>query len=389
MSDEHTSEHRDGPQPVERPAAEDRRDWRQAVVGFWRRRKRWILAGLALAVVVAVTIPVARVWIAWNRIERVDFDPAQARELIADQPLAAPESSTTTTSEPPVQPDQPIEPSTTTSTVPPPVEVPFDGELDDGDHTAVLIIGSDAGGFRADVIKLALIPTNGSDLALVSLPRDLYLDDPCGGGREPINAALNGCGNVSGPNLLAIVAEDFTGVPDDHYVLFDFDGFARVIDAAGGVEVCVDHYTYDTKTDPELALLTGCNQVDGEMALSWVRSRQTRQIVDGVDRKVPGVNDLTRNERQREVVLQLLSRLSSFPNPAELVALVEAVPDAFTLSTGLSLTTAIGIAWDLRGTPIEAVDTPEIPVTYYTTAAGASVLLPAESFAATMGWTSP
>jgi LCP family protein required for cell wall assembly len=288
-----------------------------------------------------------------------------------------------------VQPDQPIEPSTTTSTVPPPVEVPFDGELDDGDHTAVLIIGSDAGGFRADVIMLALIPTNGSDLALVSLPRDLYLDDPCGGGRERINAALNGCGNVSGPNLLAVVAEDFTGVPVDHFVLFDFDGFARVIDAAGGVEVCVDHYTYDTKTDPELALLTGCNQVDGEMALSWVRSRHTRQIVDGVDRKVPGVNDLTRNERQREVVLQLLSRLSSFPNPAELVALVEAVPNAFTLSTGLSLTTAIGIAWDLRGIPIEAVDTPEIPVTYYTTAAGASVLLPAESFAATMGWTSP
>ncbi len=267
--------------------------------------------------------------------------------------------------------------------------VPFSGELDDDDHTAVLIIGSDAGGFRADVIMLALIPTNGSHLSLVSLPRDLYLDDPCSGARERINAALNGCGDISGPNLLAIVVEDFTGVPVDHFVLFDFDGFARVIDAAGGVEVCVDHYTYDTKTDPELALLAGCNDLGGPMALSWVRSRHTREVVDGRDRTVGGVNDLTRNARQRDVVLQLLSRLSSFPNPSELVGLVEAVPDAFTLSRSLSLTAAIGIAWDVRGTPRSLIDTPEIPVTFFTTAAGQSVLLPAESFAETMGWSTP
>ena len=125
------------------------------------------------------------------------------------------------------------------------------------------------------------------------------------------------------------------------------------------------------------------------MALSWVRSRQTREIEEGFDRPVPGVNDLTRNERQREIVLQLLGRLSSFPNPAELVSLVEAVPNAFTLSRDLALTTAIGIAWDLRGTPTERIATPEIAVSFYTTASGASVLLPVESFAATMGWSTP
>ena len=235
---------------------------------------------------------------------------------------------------------------------------------------------------------LALIPTDGSDLALVSLPRDLYLDDPCGGGRARINAALNGCGAVSGPNLLAIVVEDFTGVPVDHFVLFDFDGFARVINAAGGVEICVDNYTFDSKTDPELALLAGCNEVGGEMALSWVRSRHTLEVVNGVARAVPGVNDLARNERQREIVLQLLGQLSSFPNPAELVGLVEAVPGAFTLSDSLSLTSAVGLAWDLRGTPPSSIDTPEVPVKFYVASGGAQVLLPTESFAVTMGWAS-
>jgi LCP family protein required for cell wall assembly len=233
---------------------------------------------------------------------------------------------------------------------------------------------------------LALIPADGSDLTLVSLPRDLYLDDPCWGGRQRINAALNGCGDVDGPNLLAIVVEDFTGVPVDHFVLFDFDGFARVIDAAGGVEICVDHDTFDTKTDPDLRLLAGCSTVDGAQALAWVRSRHTLEVVDGAVRTVPGVNDLARNERQRDIVLQLLQRLSDFPNPAELVRIVEAIPDAFTLDDHLSLTAAIGIAWDLRGTPISSVDTPEIPVEFYKAPSGAEVLLPTEPFSETMGW---
>jgi len=366
--------------------APDQSGWWVAIRDFWRRRKRWIIAGLALSLVVALVVPAARVWIAWSRIERVEFDPDEARAIIADQPPAVAATTTTTAAGAAASENPVVEDSPTTIAVDPPSEIPFDGVLDDSDHTSVLVIGSDAGGFRADVIMLALIPANGSHLSLISLPRDLYLDDPCGTGRERINAAFNGCGEVSGPNLLAITVEDFTGVPVDHFILFDFDGFARVIDAAGGVEICVDHYSYDTKTDPELALLAGCSDVEGEMALSWVRSRHTRQVVDGVDQAVPAVNDLTRNARQREIVLQLLGRLSSFPNPAELVGLVEAVPGAFTLSDSLSLSTAIGLAWDLRGTPISSVQTPEIPVSFYMTSTGAHVLLPVESFAETMDW---
>ena len=136
-----------------------RNAWWEAVRSFARRRRRWILVGVALAVVVAIAVPVARVWLAWNRIERVDFDPNQARELIADQVLAAPETTTTTATTEVLVADQAPTTTTTTTAPEPPADVPFDGELDDADHTAILIIGSDAGGFRADVIMLALIPT--------------------------------------------------------------------------------------------------------------------------------------------------------------------------------------------------------------------------------------
>lgn len=357
------------------------------ISAFWKRWYRWIIAGVVLGIVIAIAVPTVRVLVAWSKVERVEFDPDAARIVISDQPQAVEVAVSTT------QPEtdgavEAVETTVTTIVVEPPPIVPFNGTVADKDHIAVLIIGSDAGGFRADVIMLALIPADGSDLTLVSLPRDLYLEDPCGEGRERINAALNGCGDVSGPDLLAIVVEDFTGVQVDHFVLFDFDGFARVIDVVGGVEICVDHYTYDTKTEPDLALLAGCNIADGPMALSWVRSRHTRQVIDGVDQAMPGVNDLSRNARQRAITLQLLGMMSSFPNPAELVALIEAVPGAFTLDEGLSLTTAVGIAWDLRGTPVSAVDTPTIPVSFYATETGAQVLVPTESFAETMGWSS-
>jgi len=349
---------------------------------FWKRWHRWIIAGTAVLIVIGIAVPVVRVLVAWSNVERVEFDPDAARVVISEQAPVAIAAVSTTQPEIDDAGDTPV----TTTVVEAPPDVPFSGVVSDADHTAVLVIGSDAGGFRADVIMLALIPKDGGDLALVSIPRDLYLDDPCGSGRERINAALNGCGDVSGPDLLAIVVEDFTGVPIDHFVLFDFDGFARVIDVAGGVDICVNHYTYDTKTEPGLALLAGCNHVDGSMALAWVRSRHTGEVVNGVSRSIPGVNDLTRNTRQRSITLQLLEKLSSLLNPGDLVALIEAVPGAFTLDEGLSLTTAVGIAWDLRGTPADDVDTPTIPVINHRAANGAQVLLPQESFAETMGW---
>jgi len=224
---------------------------------------------------------------------------------------------------------------------------------------------------------LALLPSNGSNMMLVSLPRDLYLENPCGGGWARINGALNGCGSVSGPNLLAVVVEDYTGIPVDHFVMFDYEGFARVIDIAGGVDVCVDYPTFDTNTTPDLDLPAGCSTLGGKMALAWARSRKTRQIVNGVEQAVPGVGDHTRTARQRDIVFQMLGKLSGFSSPTEIVG-------AFTLDSGLSLSKAVSIAWDLRG-KAGSIRTPRINVTQYTTESGAWVLLPTEAFSKTIG----
>ena len=370
-----------------------------------RRWKRWLIAGIVVAVIAAVVTPAAMVLAAWARIDRVDLDTAAARQelaLVEDTEPAGPSGPSSTVPIVQTMPTIDIEietpvtvpPSTTSSTTttttepyPPPPPVPQSAPVPDSAHQAILIIGSDrtiGGSRRADVLMLALLPSNGANPMLVSIPRDLYLDNPCGGGRQRVNAALNGCGSVSGPNLLAVVVEDFTGIPIDHFVLFDYDGFADVIDVAGGIEVCVPYPTFDTNTTPDLDLPAGCSTLEGRMALAWVRSRKTRQIVDGVEQAVPGVGDLTRNARQRDVVRQMLSKLSGFSNPAEVVALANAAPGAFTLDSGLSIGSAVSIAWDLRGRT-GSIRSPGIRVSGYVTSTGAYVLLPTQPFSETIG----
>jgi len=365
--------------------------------------KRWLFIGAGSAVVIAVLVPLGLILLAWGRVERVEFDPLSAREQLAavetstsivevdavvEGPVTGETSATTVTTIEEFPHETPwMIPSTTTTPYPPPSDVPRSSPVADSAYNAILVIGADrviGGSRRADVIMLALIPGDGSGMMLVSLPRDLYLDNPCGGGRARINGALNGCGGVSGPNLLAVVVEDYTGIPIDHFVMFDYTGFAKVIDVAGGIDVCVDHPTFDTNTTPDLDIPAGCSTLGGKMALAWVRSRQTRQIVDGVEQMMPGVGDHTRNTRQRDVVLQMLRKLSGFSSPAELVSLANAAAGAFTLDSGLSLTMAVGIAWDLRGRA-GSVRSPHIQVTSYTTESGAWVLIPTEPFSTTIG----
>ena len=120
------------------------------------------------------------------------------------------------------------------------------------------------------------------------------------------------------------------------------------------------------------------------MALAWVRSRKTREIVNGVERVMPGVGDHTRNGRQRDIVMQMLRKLSGFSNPGEIVSLANAAPGAFTLDAGLSLSGAVSIAWDLRGMA-GSIRTPYIPVTQYITPEGAWVVVPTKAFYEVIG----
>ena len=247
------------------------------------------------------------------------------------------------------------------------------------DHTTFMLVGSDVGGQRADVIIFVIIPNGDDPPILVSLPRDLYLPNRCSQSYTRINANLNGCGDeVNGPTLLALAVEDFTGFEVDHFALFDFDGFETIIDEVGGIEICLPYAVRDPKA--ELSLPAGCTLATGAQTLGWVRSRTTEELIDGTWRVQPGVSDLTRNARQQELILDLLAKLRDFDSPSDLTRKVRSLTDLFTFDDQLGVTDAISLAWDLRGMDISAFHRLQIPVTNHLTDGGAQVLLPTMSF---------
>lgn len=320
------------------------------------RRRRWIL--FAVAVVLAgATAPLL---ISLLRLERVGVDREGARERLDAREPEVVVNSPSPSPEP--------EPAPTSR---------------DDDYRSFLVIGSDErsglAGSRADVLIMGLLPADGTDPIMFSLPRDLWLPDPCRGGHQRINAAYNGCGDdANGLELTSIVVEDFTGIAVDHVASVDFEGFKQVIDAVGGVEICVDNPV----RDGSLRLPAGCTMAGGDQALAWVRSRHTQELVDGEWRAMPGVNDLTRNRRQQALMLQLLGRVGSFETVSHLYSFAQGVSDSVTLGSSLSLLDGVRLAWSLRD---EAgnIRRFSIPVEDMRTSDGAQVLLPAEPFSAT------
>jgi LCP family protein required for cell wall assembly len=323
-----------------------------------------ILRSLKRAFATAILVLVAfsawngvQLWDSWRGVEREGFDTAQAEQL-----LGLPAEG--------IVDEEVTEEMATAVTAVPAAEI---------DYLSVLLIGADLSGSLADVIMLAVMPDDGSDPMLVSLPRDLYLPNRCTQSYTKINANLAGCGDdVNGPTLLALAVEDFTGIEVDHFALFTFDGFEDIIDGVGGVEICVDHPVRDSKSDLDLS--AGCTQATGTQALAWVRSRRTQELVDGRWRTMEDVSDLSRNERQQDVLLQMFSKLSEFTSPADLTNTVRSLANTFTLDDQLGITDAISLAWELRGIDPQTFVSLMIPVESQRTSGGASILVPLEPF---------
>lgn len=246
---------------------------------------------------------------------------------------------------------------------------------------AYLLVGTDASGFLADSIVLALQPQDESSPIMVSLPRDLLVWNLCEETFTRLNSGLGGCDQeASGPELLAIMVEDYTGIPVDHLARVDFDGFSDLIDVMGGISVCVDYPTRDRKAHLDLES-AGCQVVNGETALGWVRSRQPEQLVDGAWRPAKG-SDFTRQEHQQDVLFQLAGKAANFSSPASLTQRIAAAASSVRLDSSWTLGQAVGIAWDYRGISKDSVQRFEVAVSDYHTSYGAQVLIPTEPFKA-------
>jgi LCP family protein required for cell wall assembly len=167
---------------------------------------------------------------------------------------------------------------------------------------------ADVGGRRSDTIMILRQERNGG-AAIMSLPRDLYVEIAGTGRSGRINSAYN-----EGPERLAATVTESLGIPIHHYIEVDFIGFKNIIDRLGGVELCVGFAARDLSSG--LALNQGCQQLDGVQALAYARSRRYEEW-DGSRWNTDPRADLGRVERQqlfmRAAVDNTLRKLRSSP----------------------------------------------------------------------------
>ncbi len=269
-------------------------------------------------------------------------------------------------------------------------------------YKSYLLIGSDErdenssesrgyiDGQRADVIIIGLIDEAGNDHYLLSIPRDTLIINTCTENLERINGSYskNNCGN-NAENLAAAV-KNITGIRVDHFASFNFEGFENIIDSFDGIEICVE---VSQKEGYSFELQKGCQIVSGSTALNWVVSRNTEVLVgkkildeNGEDasqwKKMDGVSDLSRNERQQYVVLQLLKRLNDFQSVAEFNNFINALEDSFIIDENLTLTAAINTLWNLKDMDFNSIKQASIPTRPYELEDGRQVLIISENFSA-------
>lgn len=180
----------------------------------------------------------------------------------------------------------------------------------------VLIMGVDKrkgeqGPWRTDTMILAYVDPAARRAALVSIPRDLYVLIPdYGRGEhfERINTA-NVYGDLfdypgGGPALAKRTIYRNFGVQVDRYVIVDFDGFRRLIDLIGGIEVNVPHpitdYQYPTEDYGYTTVHfdAGWQHMDGERALQYARTRKS-------------TSDFDRARRQQQVIMAVRDKVLS------------------------------------------------------------------------------
>ena len=187
------------------------------------------------------------------------------------------------------------------------------------DPSAILLLGTDhslaasrSGDRHSDSITILRTDPDHHRLYYLSIPRDLRTDIPGYG-----NAKINTAYQVGGPRLAIQAVENATGhaIPINHVVLVNFGEFKELIDSVGGIDIVVPRRIqskfdcpYGTEARcarwPGWRFQPGRQHMNGQRALIYSRVR--KNLLD------PAESDITRGERNQQVLQALLSKLASF-----------------------------------------------------------------------------
>lgn len=138
---------------------------------------------------------------------------------------------------------------------------------------------------RSDTLFVTMLDTSRNQAALLSVPRDTLVSIP-GHGWDKVNHAYA----YGGHDLSRKTLENFLGIQINNYVLVDFQGFIKLVDAIGGVDIDVEkpmQYAdpYDGENGLVINLQPGRQHMDGTTAIQYVRYRDEEGDIGRVARQ--------------------------------------------------------------------------------------------------------
>ncbi len=218
-------------------------------------------------------------------------------------------------------------------------------------------------GQRSDTTLLFHISGDRTRILGMSIPRDSLVTLPmCKNSQGQMMGGYTGRFNeafdIGGPGCTMKAVEELTGIYIDHFVVVDFNGFKDMVDAVGGVEVCLEESVDDPNSG--LKLPAGKQDISGEDALAFVRARET--LGDG--------SDLQRIQRQQDFISSMIRKVTStgvITNPIKLFNLLDAGTKSLTTDKQMSNLSVIqDIAESMTGIRPSDVTFVTVPYVYNT-----------------------
>lgn len=305
----------------------------------WARRV--LIGGIAVVAVVAVVAGAGAVWGLWsfNQLGRRDLNLASAEDQEPRNFLVIGSDSR--------------------------------AGVEKGDKGSGVMLGKGApSGQRSDSIAIMRIDPRQERIDMLSIPRDLWVRIAGTEEEQRINTAYA----KSAQTLVDTIQQDL-GIPINHYVEIDLQGFQNLVDAIGGVPMYFPNPVKDTNSGL-VVKNKGCVLLDGYMGLAFARSRHL-QYSDGLQWHTDPTGDLGRMTRQQLLVRTALGRVKDLglDDIGSIKGIVDAAVGSVTLDSNMSTGDIIDLGQRFSDFDPSKLQTHSLPVVGHTTDGGASVVL--------------
>lgn len=244
--------------------------------------------------------------------------------------------------------------------------------VDRSDPAAAVMVGGgdEPTGRRSDSMEIVRVDPRNDRISLLSIPRDLWVTIPSTGEEQRINTAYS----VSVQDAIDTIQQEL-GIPINHFVEIDFQGFQDLINTVGGVPMYFDHPVRDRNSGLNIPT-KGCVTLDGYQGLAFARSRYL-EWKDGDTWRSDPTSDLGRMSRQQTLARAAMAKVRTMGlnDVGKVKGLVDAARDNVTLDDEIGVSDMLGLTAYFSDMDPDSMQTYSLPVTAHTTDAGAAVVL--------------